>query len=81
MPSRSKFKVDDRVMFVGYCSWNDFIRKDIGLTGEVVRVEKYYVRVNLSNSNSGNDFWNVMDDNGIELLEGQMLFDFMYDSK
>ena len=75
------FKVGDRVMLVGDVLWNTRIKKDIGLIGTVVEVNRWRTRVRMINSNSGNPFWMIEEHKGIKKVEYQMQFSFMDDAE
>ena len=82
------FRVGDRIKYIGddylkthHCCGTD----DIGLSGVIVKICSNTVRIYLPKSIHNNNFfsnrnytWDTQF-HRIRLLEGQMLFEFMYD--
>lgn len=61
------FKIGDKVKLVGGPAWNERIKKDIGLIGVVIDTNKDFTHISLSQSISGNVYWNIIGHLGIEL--------------
>ena len=77
-----KYKVGDKVRLIGDKGWQQRAMKDVGLIGIVIDIlTEGTVRVSLNKSVSRNGnscYWVITRGEGIEKVEGQMLFDFMY---
>lgn len=86
---KNKFKIGDKVRFVGHPDWHNKIKKDIGLTAIVKEINlsmrcSYGHPINtkveiIGVSRSGNKTWVIIDNEGIELINKQLVFDFMHE--
>jgi len=86
--NKCKFKIGDKVKLIGHPSWHYRINQDIGKIGKIIdfRGEGALVYIEDSINNKRGSLykrkkysWCVEYCDGIELLDSQLLFNFMYD--